>query len=63
MEKYFSFFGLSIYNLEGNATEEELFEENDFKINKFNRKTKSFTEIYLSKIDISTIKAVMSLMR
>ncbi len=63
MEKYFSFFGLSIYNLEGNATEEELFEENDFKINRFNPKTKSFIEIDLSKIDISTIKAVMSLMR
>jgi hypothetical protein len=64
MEKYFSYFGLSLYNLEGNtSTEEELFEENDFKINRFNPKTKSFTEIDLSKIDISTIKPVMSLMR
>ena len=64
MEKYFSLFGLSIYNLEGNTSNElESFEENDFKINRFNPKTKSFIEIDLSKIDISTIKAVISLIR
>ena len=64
MEKYFTFFGLSLYHLEENlTTEQESFEENDFKINKFNPKTKSFNEIDLSKIDISTIKAVLSLMK
>ena len=64
MEKYFTFFGLSLYHLEENLTEDqESLEENDFKINKFNPKTKSFKEIDLSKIDQSTIKAVFSLMR
>ena len=64
MEKYFTFFGLSLYHLEENLTEEqESFEENDYKINKFNPKTKSFTEIDLSMIDISTIKSVFSLMK
>ena len=64
MEKYFSYFGLSLNHLEENlTTEEESFEENDFLINKFNPKTKSFNEIDLSMIDISTIKAVFSLMR
>ena len=63
MEKYFTFFGLSLYHLEENLSEDqEFFEENDFKIDKFNPKTKSFTEIDLSMIDISTIKAVLSLM-
>ena len=63
MEKYFTFFGLSLYHLEGNLSEEESYEDNDFKISRFNRKTKSFYEIDLSKIDISTIKAVISLMK
>ena len=63
MEKYFTFFGLSLYHLEENlSTEQESFEENDYKINKFNPKTKNFIEIDLSKLDISTIKAVLSLM-
>ena len=64
MEKYFTFFGLSLYHLEENLSEDqESLEENDFKINKFNPKTKSFNEIDLSMIDISTIKAVLALMR
>ena len=64
MEKYFTCFGLSLYHLEENLTaEQESFEENDFKIQKYNPKTKSFIEIDLSMIDISTIKAVLSLMK
>ena len=64
MEKYFTFFGLSLYRLEENLTmEQESLEENDCKIYKFNPKTKNINEIDLSMIDISTIKAVLSLMK
>ena len=59
MEKYFKAFGLSLYL----SDQDYSLEENDFKINRFNPKTKTFDEIDLSKIDISTIQAVVSLMR
>ena len=59
MEKYFKFYGLSLYL----SDQDYSLEENDFKISRFNPKTKTFEEIDLSKIDISTIQAVVSLMR
>ena len=59
MEKYFKFFGLSLYL----SDQDYSFEENDFKIKRFNPRLKTFDEIDLSNIDISTIKAVVSLMR
>ena len=59
MEKYFKQFDLSLYL----SDQDYSLEENDFKINRFNPKMKTFDEIDFSKIDISTIQAVVSLMR
>ena len=69
MEKYFSNQGLSIYHLEGNLREEDLIDDNEFKIistkksNNISRGNKNVKEIDLSSIDPSTSKAVLSLMR
>ena len=67
MEKYFSNHGLSIYHLEGNLREEDLIDDNEFKIStkksKNFLKNKNINEIDLSSIDPSTSKAVLSLMR
>ena len=67
MEKYFSEQGLSIYHLEGNLREEDLIDDNEFKIISYkknkNTNNKNLNEIDLSSIDPSTSKAVLSLMR
>jgi hypothetical protein len=63
IEKLFINQEISIYHLDGNLYEQEYFDDNDFKITKYNPKTEMNEEISLSNIEPSTYKTVLYIIK
>ncbi len=59
IERIFLHQDMGIYNLDGNLKEQDYFDDNEFKITKYNPKTKINEEINLSDIEPSTYKPIL----
>ena len=59
IEKLFLHQDLPIYNLDGTFSEQDYFDDNEFKLIKYNPKTKMKEEINLSNIEPSTYKPII----
>ena len=63
IEKLFINQDISIYHLDGNLYEQEYSDDNDFKLSKYNPKTKMNEEISLSKVEPSTYKPILYIIK